>query len=82
MRLRLSIALTRQRGITGVEETRRWRGRRGLFVVTPKGNTVGLGCPAQVQELSLMVLVDPFQVSTFSGSVILSGNGLKIVFQK
>lgn len=76
------MALTRQSGITGVEETRRWRGRHELFIVMPKGNVVGLWCPAQVQELGLMILVGLFQVSTFSGSVILSGNGLKIVFQK
>lgn len=46
----------------------------------PKGSRVGLGCPAQVQEPDSMFPVGPFQVSTFSGSVILSGNGLKIVF--
>lgn len=53
-----------------------------MFIVMPKGDTVGLGCPAQVQELHSMIPVGLFQVSTFSGSVILSGNGLKIVFQK
>lgn len=43
---------------------------------------MGLGCPAKDQELHSMIPVGLFQVSTFCGSGILSGNGLKIVFQK
>lgn len=82
LRLLLSIALSRQSSVSGVGETRRWRGRRELFIVMPKGSTVGLMCPAQVQELHSMIPVGPFQVSTFPASVILSGNGLKIAFQK
>lgn len=82
LRILLSIALTRQSSITGVEGTRRWGGRQELFMVMPRGSTVGLGCPAQVQELLSMILVGPFQVSTFPASVILPGNGLKIAFQK